>query len=779
MEENHKKFIIEKDFRTYYINYAMSVIISRAIPDIRDGFKPVQRRILYAMNNLGITKNHPYKKSARTVGDVLGKYHPHGDGSVYDAMVYLTQDFKMRYPLIDGHGNWGTIDGEKAAAMRYTESRLENISSEMLKSLPKDTVDFIPNFDNEEKEPVVLPNIIPNILINGSNGIAVGLATYIPPHNLSNVVDTVIYQIENPNCSIKDLVNVLKAPDFPTGGVIINPKDLVKMYSEGHGKIKIRAKYHIEHYKNNRNKQCSQLVFTEIPYNVNLSDLFSSLKILSFGGIKKTKDAKGKIVIKEIIPKIKGITDIYDDSGIDDIRIVMKLDNNTNINKTLALLFKYSKLENNFCSNFVAVEGNKLYDNDKMNLKFIIDRYLNFQKEVLTRRCKYDLAKAEKRIHILEGLKIAINNIDRVIVLIRSSKSTQEAKTNLTNTFNLSEKQTQAILDLKLQRLTKLEIDDVDKEYNDLSRTTEILKKQLSNEKELLELLKTELIEIKDKYGDERKTEIIYEDTLQEISSDELIEDYNCRLILTSQGYIKKHLKQSDNHKIKDDDFIIQEELSTNKSQILLFSNQGNRYKIPCYDLETKEPKVLPQYMPNLIELQDNEQIIAMASIDKPVGYVICVYEDGKISKIDINSYLSSNKKLANCYSNKSKLTSIKYIKEDVNVLLISSEGKALIVNTDRINPKSSRNSQGNVGMKLDNHAIVGCIIDVNEDINFELETEKGKLKEFMLNDIAPTGRNNEERTIFSYILGRCGNGGSFLINTRSNNDKIINFKQL
>lgn len=766
------KIELVKDMKKSYLDYAMSVIVGRALPDVRDGLKPVHRRILFSMSELGITYDKPYKKSARTVGDVLGKYHPHGDSSVYDALVRLEQDFVMRYPLIDGHGNFGSDDGDGAAAMRYTESRLAKISNQMLRDMNKDTVDFVPNFDGEEKEPTILPSRIPNLLVNGSTGIAVGFATNIPPHNLRDSINNVIYQIDNPNCNVGDLVDILKAPDFPTKAIIINPEEVKQIYSEGKGKIVMRGRYHIETIKKQK-----IIIFTEMPYGIDKASLKDKLHDLIHGYTKKEKEGKKTkdVFVPPVIPQI---VEMKDDSDVRlGTRLMFVLKNNTDENIVLSLLFKHSELQSNFNANFTAVKGNELYQ--KMSLKDMNYYYIEHQKEVLTRRCKYDLAKAEKRIHILEGLKIAINNIDKVIVLIRSSKSTQEAKINLMNTFNLSEKQTQAILDLKLQRLTKLEIDDVDKEHDDLSETTKTLNKQLSNETELLNLLKTELIEIRDKYGDERKTEIIYEDTLQEISSDALIEEYNCRLLLTSQGYIKKHLKQSDNHKIKDDDFIIQDEISTNKSDILLFSNQGNRYKIPCYELGTYTPSQYGDYIPNLIKLDNNEEIIAMASIDKPIGYMVCVYENGKISKIDIDSYLSNNKKLANCYSDKSKLMAIKYIKDDVNILLVSSEGKALIVNTDNINPKSSRNSQGNVGMKLDNHTIVGCIIDVNEDINFELETEKGKSREFMLNDIAPSNKSNEERSIFNYILSKCGNQGNFLINTRSNNDKVIKFKQL
>lgn len=766
------KIELVKDMKKSYLDYAMSVIVGRALPDVRDGLKPVHRRILYSMHELGITYDKPYKKSARTVGDVLGKYHPHGDSSVYDALVRLEQDFVMRYPLIDGHGNFGSNDGDGAAAMRYTESRLAKISNQMVRDMNKDTVDFIPNFDGEEKEPTILPSRIPNLLINGSTGIAVGFATNIPPHNLKDSIDSIIYQIDNPNCDVDELINIIKAPDFPTKAIIINPEEVKQIYSEGKGRIVMRGRYHIETIKKQK-----IIVFTEMPYGVDKASLKDRLHDLIHGYTKKEKEGKKtkEVFVPPVIPQI---AEMKDDSDVRlGTRLMFVLKNNTDENIVLSLLFKHSELQSNFNANFTAVKGNELYQ--KMSLKDINYHYIEHQKEVLTRRCKYDLAKAEKRIHILEGLKIAINNIDKVIVLIRSSKSTQEAKTNLMNTFNLSEKQTQAILDLKLQRLTKLEIDDVDKEYNDLSETTKTLNKQLSNEKELLELLKTELIEIRDKYGDERKTEIIYEDTLQEISSDELIDDYNCRLILTSQGYIKKHLKQSDNHKIKDDDFIIQQEVSTNKSTILLFTNQGNRYKIPCHELEVKEPKVLPQYLPNLLELQDNEQIIKMASVEKDEGYILSIYDNGRISKVPISSFMSANKKLANCYSDKAKLIDIKYIKNDINVLLISNEGKGLIVNTEQINPVLSRNGQGVVGIKLDENSVIGCIIDVNKDMNFELETKKGKRKEFSLDDAAMSGKSNEERNIFKYICGKRGNKGNYIINTKTTNDEIINFKQL
>ena len=418
-----------------YIDYALSVIIDRALPDVRDGLKPVHRRILYDMNELGLTPDKKYKKSARIVGDVLGKYHPHGDSSVYEAMVRLAQDFSMRYPLVDGHGNFGSIDGDSPASMRYTEAKMDKLSLEMLKDINKNTVDFAPNFDGDETEPTILPSRFPNLLVNGGSGIAVGYATNMPPHNMKDTIDQIIYQIDNPNCTIKELVNILKAPDFPTGGTIVNPEQMETLYSNGKGRIVIRAKYHIEDE--------DQIVFTEIPYGVNKSKLLDELTILATGEIKTKKEGK-KVLTINVKPEIPEIDEVIDESNErNGIRIIVSVKNKKNVEKVLSLLFAKSKLQSTFGANYVAIKGNKLLRN--LSLKAINSYYIEHQKEVLARRTQYDLTNAERRLEILDGYVIALKDVDYTIKLIKESSNKSEAKQKLIDNLGVNEKPAEAI----------------------------------------------------------------------------------------------------------------------------------------------------------------------------------------------------------------------------------------------------------------------------------------------------------------------------------------------
>lgn len=759
-----------KQMKKSYIDYAMSVIISRALPDVRDGLKPVHRRILYDMYMLGLYPEKPYKKSARTVGDVLGKYHPHGDSSVYDALVRMAQDFSMRYMLVDGHGNFGTIDGDSSASMRYTESKLQKITMEMLRDINKNTVDFIPNFDGEELEPTLLTSRFPNLLVNGTSGIAVGVATNIPPHNLNNAIDTIIYQINNPTCQINELVDILKAPDFPTGGTIINPQDMNDIYSTGKGSIVIRGKYNIEI----ENKQ-TNIIFTEIPYGVNKSSLMDNLVLAKDSTVKKTK-VGNKIVETTIDAKIPQIEEVYDASNRNGIKITIKLKKNTDVNVVLNLLFKYTKLQTTFGANFNAVYGDVLCE--ELSLKQINDFYIEHQKNVLYRRTQFDLNKANKRIHILEGLKIALLDIDKTINIIKSSKNKAEAKINLIDKLSLSEIQSLAILEIKLHRLTNLEIESIKEEYDNLNKLIKELENILNNQNELLKVLIKELSDIKENYGDDRRTDILYEDTLKEIDFKEVeISDYNCRIFYTNK-YIKKHLKQSDNHKIVEGNTILGDFATTNKSTLLIFTNKERRYRVQCSDLEQYQPSAHGTFIPKLLGFEDNEEIIKIVSIEKPTGFILVAYQDGNLAKIKIDKYLSSYKKLEKCYSNKSKVLDIYYSEKDVDILILSDEGKGIIFNSSNFNAVGSTNSQGNVGMRLaEGGKVISAIIGVNKEFKFELETLKGKSKEFYLNDIAPTNKPNEERDLFTYLYSKRGNQGNFLINTRINNDSIISLK--
>ncbi|MCG4584245.1 DNA topoisomerase 4 subunit A, partial [Anaerosalibacter bizertensis] len=512
-ENNIISVNIEDEMKKSYLDYAMSVIVSRALPDVRDGLKPVHRRILYAMNELGISPEKQYKKSARVVGDVLGKYHPHSDTSVYDAMVRLAQDFNTRYLLVDGHGNFGSVDGDGAAAMRYTEVRMTKLATEMLRDINKDTIDYGLNFDESLKEPKVLPSRFPNLLVNGSSGIAVGMATSIPPHNLCEVIDGIIAIIDDPEIDIESLTDIIRGPDFPTSGIIMGMEEIKKAYRTGRGKVTVRAKTEIEEFGKNRNR----IVVTEIPYQVNKARL-----------IEKIAD-----LVKD--KKIEGISDLRDESDKEGMRIVIELKRDSIPKVVLNNLFKQTQMQNTFSIIMLALVD----DEPKiLNLKEMLNHYLNFQKEVIVRRTKYELKKAEDRAHILEGLKIALDHIDEVINTIRSSKDDKTAKDKLMSKFGLSERQSQAILDMRLRRLTGLERGKIEEEYEELIKEINRLKEILGSEELIYGIIKEELLEIKEKYGDERRTMIVPSE--EEINIEDMIKKEDVIITLTHFGYIKR-----------------------------------------------------------------------------------------------------------------------------------------------------------------------------------------------------------------------------------------------
>ena len=674
-----------------YIDYALSVIIDRALPDVRDGLKPVHRRILYDMSELGLTPDKKYKKSARIVGDVLGKYHPHGDSSVYEAMVRLAQDFSMRYPLVDGHGNFGSIDGDSPASMRYTEAKMDKLSLEMLKDINKNTVDFAPNFDGDETEPTILPSRFPNLLVNGGSGIAVGYATNMPPHNMKDTIDQIIYQIDNPNCTIKELVNILKAPDFPTGGTIVNPEQMETLYSNGKGRIVIRAKYHIEDE--------DQIVFTEIPYGVNKSKLLDELTILATGEIKTKKEGK-KVLTINVKPEIPEIDEVIDESNErNGIRIIVSVKNKKNIEKVLSLLFAKSKLQSTFGANYVAIKGNKLLRN--LSLKAINSYYIEHQKEVLTRRTQYDLTNAERRLEILAGYVIALKDVDYTIKLIKESSNKSEAKQKLIDNLGVNERQAEAILEIKLHRLTNMEIDNIIKEKEDLDRAVKGYKEILNDEYKLLELLKRELNDIKFRFGDERKTEIIYNDTIKEVSKEDLIDNFTATLVRTKQGYFKKTRRYSESQKIKDGDEIVSITQHPNKSRIGFITNKGNTYMLNLYDLAETQPSNLGDYIPNLIQLEKDEEVVSMVVVpleETKESYLITVYENGKVSKIPVSSWATKTAR--------TKLTSSiniengaviwsQQIDEDIDLTLEDVFGKTKDFNTNKCSIQKGKNSSG------------------------------------------------------------------------------------
>jgi DNA gyrase subunit A len=747
-----------------YVEYAVEVIVNRALPDVRDGLKPVLRRIIYGMYELKMFPETPYKKCARIVGEVLGKYHPHGDSSVYEALVRMAQDFSLRYTLVDGHGNFGSVDGDSAAAMRYTESKMKAIALELIRDIDKNTVDFIPNFDGEETEPSVLPSKFPNLLVNGATGIAVGFASNMPPHNLCEVIDAIKYRLNNKECSLEEIMQFIKAPDFPTGGIIVNPKDMKNIYKQGIGKVIMRGKHHVEYLKNDKSKEIEAIVITELPYQVNKAKLIEKIYELSNDQEKVEKGKKIKIKAK--IPEI---TDIRDESDREGMRIVIELKNKGTYKRVLQLLYKESNLQCNFNVNNVALVNGLPEDN--LSLIKLIDYYIAHQKDVMIRKTHFDKEKFSSKLHILEGLTIALDKMDFTISLIRKSKTKVEAKEYLKQELSIDDVQADAILQMQLQRLTNLEKDGIYKQVEKLNDDIKFLNSILENENVLIEELIKDLNVIKDKFGDERRTQLIEGEV---INNDMLIEQYNTIIQLTDEGYIKKlratSVKSTNKNRLKDGDFIIKEIKGTNKDTILLFSDKGNAYQIKAKDLKELKPGELGELISSYHDLDKDEQIKFIVSTQfNKNEYMISVFDNSKIAKVDIQAYNMTTKKFK--YNNIG-LMDIKNIQGDKDIFLLSSEGKALICNTDKIGVKSNRNVLGNIGIKLnEGFKVVAAIINVTKDDRFTIHTEKGKEIFIMLDDVS----SNESKNWFNHLQGRAGNQGSFLYNTRSKNDLITN----
>ena len=753
---------LAEEMKKSYMDYAKDVIEDRALPDVRDGLKPVHRRVIYSMDELGLVPEKSYRKCARIVGDVLGKYHPHGDSSVYDALVRMAQDFSMRYPLVDGHGNFGSIDGDSAAAMRYTEAKMKKIAELMLYGINKETVNFVPNFDGEEKEPEVLPSRYPNLLVNGSSGIAVGMATNMPPHNLGEVIDGIIYRLNNSDCNLDDIMKFIKAPDFPTGAIISNKKDIKKIYESGKGKIVLRGKHHIENIKYG-NKEVEAIVITEIPYQLNKSKLVEVIDDLS-KDIEKVDKNNQKKKEKAKIPEISEVRDESDRNGI---RIVVELKRKGDSKRVLQLLYKNSKLQDNFNVNNVAlVDG---VPRENLSLIELIDFYIEHQKDVMIKGAKFDKNKAEKQSHVLKGLTVALENLDCAIKLIRGSKTKSEAKELLKSKLGIDDIQADSILQMKLQRLTNLEKENIFNQLKDLNNEIDLLTSIIKDEKVLKDVLIKDLTNIKEKYSDERRTQIIDGETINE---DMLIEEYNTIIQLTNEGYIKKlratSVKNTNKNRLKEEDFIIDEVKGTNKDILLLFSNIGNAYRIKANQLKELKPSELGELITNYYDLKKDEKIIKIVSTQfKKAEYMVSVFENGKIAKVNMNSFKLSTRIFK--YNNTGVVAMGNIIK-DKDIFLLSDEGKGLIFNTERINAKGSRTTQGNIGIKLnEGFKCVAAIIGVTKDDRFTLYTKKNKDKFVMLEDVSP----KDDTNWFDYIYGRNGNQGNFIYNTRSNNDLI------
>ncbi|MFC1590462.1 DNA gyrase subunit A [Candidatus Omnitrophota bacterium] len=616
---------IEEEMKDSYINYAMSVIVGRALPDVRDGLKPVHRRILYAMMDLSLEHNKPYKKCARIVGDCLGRFHPHGDTAVYDTLVRMAQEFSLRYPLVDGQGNFGSIDGDAPAAMRYTEARMEHITDWMLLDIEKRTVDFMPNFDESLTEPTVLPASLPNLIVNGSSGIAVGMATNIPPHNLVEVADAVSYIIENPDCEPKDLLKKIKGPDFPTGGIICGTDGIKKAYTTGRGLLKLNAKAHIEEHKGGRHS----IIISELPYQVNKANLIETMARL-------VQDKK-----------IEGIADIRDESDKDGVRVVVELKRSENPQIVLNKLFKHTQMQVTFGVIMLAlVDGRPKI----LNLKEVLDEFIRHRKEIITRRTKFDLEKAQNRAHILEGFKIALDKLDRIIRTIRESKDPAIAKAALVSKFKLSEAQAQAILEMQLQRLTRLERDKIDKEYLDLIKRIEIYNAILASEKKVLQIIKDELKILKDKFGDERRTEIAA--AFEELDIEDLIKEEDVVITISHAGYIKRlpissYRKQRRGGRgitgaeVRDQDFIEHLFIASTHEYILFFTDKGIVHWVKVHEIPEAGRLSKGKALINLLQLGQGEKVSALVPVRefKEGQFLFMVTKNGMVKKTELTQY--------------------------------------------------------------------------------------------------------------------------------------------
>ena len=699
MDFNEGKVIpidINEEMQRCYIDYSMSVIVGRALPDVRDGLKPVHRRILYSLHELGIFPDKGYRKCARIVGDVLGKYHPHGDSSVYDALVRMAQDFSMRYMLVDGHGNFGSVDGDSPAAMRYTEAKMNKIAVEMLRDINKDTVEFGPNFDGEEKEPMVLPSRFPNLLVNGSSGIAVGMATNIPPHNLGEVIDGTIMLIDNPDSTVAELMTVIKGPDFPTAATIMGKSGIRAAYETGKGKITVRAKAEIEE-ENSRHR----IIVTEIPYQVNKAKLIESIADL-------VKDKK-----------IVGISDLRDESDREGMRIVIELKKDANPNVILNLLYKHTKMQDTFGVIMLALVNNQP---QILNLKQILEHYIAHQKDVITRRTIFDLNKAKARAHIFEGLIIALDHIDEVISIIRNSETSEIAKNTLIEKFGLSEKQAVAILEMKLRRLTGLERDKIEDEYKELIKQIEYLTSILESEEKLLGVIKDELLEIKNKYNDERRTHI--EEVVNDIDIEDLIQEEEVTVTLTHAGYIKRI--SSDTYSAqrrggkgiqamttKEDDYVEHVMVTSTHSDVLFFTNRGRVYKLRAYRIPEAGRTAKGTNIVNLIAIEPDERIETILTVKDDVreGFLFMGTKQGLVKKTPLEEFknLRKNGLIAINLREGDELLKVKITRGDADIIMITQNGYAIKFNEKSVRPMG-RTASGVRAISLKDDDIAVCM---------------------------------------------------------------------
>lgn len=705
---------VHDEMKTSYIDYAMSVIVGRALPDARDGLKPVHRRILYGMSGLGLTPDKPHKKSARIVGEVMGKYHPHGDSSVYDAMVRLAQDFSTRYMLVDGHGNFGSVDGDGAAAMRYTEARMTPFALEMLRDIDKETVDFVPNFDGEEKEPVVLPSRFPNLLVNGSNGIAVGMATSIPPHNLGEVIDAAVYMIDNKDADINDLIKIIKGPDFPTGAIIMGKSSAKQAYRTGQGRVMVRSKTEIEETSKGR----QQIVATEIPYQVNKARVIEKIAEL----------------VKE--KKLDGISDVRDESNRDGTRIVIELKKDANPQITLNRLFKHTQLQETYSMIMLAlVDGQPKV----LTLYEMLEQYLLHQKDVVTRRTIFDLRRAEARAHILEGLRIALDNIDAIIKLIRESYN--DAKQKLMDAFGLSDIQAQAILDMRLARLQGLEREKIENEYAELMKQIAWFNQLLSDEALLMNVIKEEMLEIKAKYADKRRTKMMAD--AEDIDEEDLIQEEKVAVTLTHLGYIKR--VSSDTYKTqrrggkgitglttRDNDFVKNLIITSTHDYLMFFTNTGKAHRIKAYEIPEAQRTAKGTPAVNFLNLMQRERITAVIPIENFTAdkFLIGVTKKGIIKKTDISQFDTNRKTglIAINLKDGDELIGIKETTGTSNVIIVTKNGKCICFSENDVRPMG-RLAGGvrAITLEKDDEVVAMELAEKNEELLVVTEFGYGK----------------------------------------------------
>ena len=734
MEEERQNVIpigIEGEMKKSYMDYAMSVIVGRALPRVEDGLKPVHRRILFAMKELGFTPDKAYRKSARIVGDVLGKYHPHGDTAVYDAMVRMSQEFSTRYELIDGHGNFGSIDGDSAAAMRYTEAKLTKLSLEMTRDMDKETVTFSNNFDDTLKEPDVLPSRYPNLLVNGSNGIAVGMATSIPPHNLEEVITGVIDYIDNPEITLEELMESIQGPDFPTGSTIMGKDSIKEAYRTGRGRVVVRAKSEIEEMANNK----SRIIVTEIPYQVNKAKMIERIADL----------------VK--IKKIEGIIDLRDESNREGIRVVIELKRDVNPNVVLNKIYKHTQMQDTFSIIMIAlVDGQPKL----LNLQSMIYHYVNHQKKIIRKRTEFDLRKAEARAHILEGLKIALDHLDAVIKLIRASESPQKAKEGLMETFELSEKQSSAILEMRLQKLTGLERDKVESEYREVMILIDELKAILSSDQRILEIIKEELLAIKDQFGDPRRTEILADPT--EFKMEDMIEKEEVVITLTHFGYIKRlpvdtYKSQKRGGKgisaltTREEDFVERMIITSSHDYLFVFTNKGKVYKINVYEIPEAKRQAKGTAIINLLQLDPTEKIAAVIPMkrENDFQHLFMATKKGLIKKTKLSHFRNSRKNglTAIKFKGDDELISVRCGNDQDEIMLITTKGKSIRFPQSDIR-EVGRSAMGVRGIKLIREDEVVSMQILKEGKTLLLVSEKGHGKRTELMDYRIQGRGGK-----------------------------------